>query len=59
MNMKKKKISELVSGDLTPWYKIISIAVKNGKANATVLFNDGGIGQREWDDVNRMIELSE
>jgi len=55
--MKSKKVSDLVAGDTTEWYQVISVAMKNGKVVAQVRFNDGGTGERVWDDVNTLIEV--
>lgn len=55
--MKDKKVSDLIAGDSTEWYKVISVLIRGNKVIAQVRFNDGGTGERIWDDVNTLVQV--
>lgn len=54
----KKRASELKVGDKTEWYTILKVERDGNKVVAKVRFNDGGTGERVWDDPNTEVPVS-
>jgi hypothetical protein len=52
---KMKKVSDLKPGDMTPWYKVLSLQKINQELVVDVRFNDGGTSKRSFDDLNQEV----
>jgi len=50
-----KKVSDLKPGDMTPWYKVLSLQKINQELVVDVRFNDGGTSKRSFDDLNQEV----
>lgn len=56
-NNRDKAVKDLVPGDVTPWYTILSSHQEGSKFFFRVLYSDGGEGERVWEDGDLRVPL--
>ncbi len=54
-----KRAKDLVAGDTTESYEVLSVRTEDGKVFADVKFNDGGTSTRVWDEGNTILTVKD